>query len=514
MAINFLRQHYKLRPRSGTSGTRVVPKVHYYQGVTIDARLAYQQPDLNWFTATIEATSFATAHEVLFRTNWFRIVAFSLLAGLVSVLAVLALAQVQGLNLWAYLGGNAAFGCLALCFFLTGLLAGVVLLARKSFRYIYAIEQFKRFHAEAQWMAYDAELFRQTPPKYFQELKRQCVQYGFGMMEILPENRVRALIEPSHLDQFGGKRSRLPLWVAAVQPPPQLKGFIQRLPFPHNLAPAAAPTTKATKPPATSPYLPTTARADDYLLSLIRPTPGRPAWYRKPRRTVKRLRWKLRHAVRKLSPREIRRLPGFYRLPYWCLPALLCCLAGVAGMTYLQVSWSPTTTLGTEFEPPDIAGLEPAANPEQSLASSDLLPGEYDHFFSGKDRKPAAEYIDTRQEDVIAEAPPTVTRHRINQAGESRTDYNCIGLNLLPNNYFLLVTGRYPDFASARSAAEHLNTLYRLAVTVAAEECLRLGGGTYYVYLDAPIVEESQANFLVRAYQRKYDLQVEVLISE
>ena len=53
LAIGFLRHHYRLRDRFGSSGTRVYSKPHFYFGVKIDARFAYQKPDRTFFTATI-----------------------------------------------------------------------------------------------------------------------------------------------------------------------------------------------------------------------------------------------------------------------------------------------------------------------------------------------------------------------------------------------------------------------------------------------------------------------------
>lgn len=518
LAINFLRQHYKLRPRSGTSGTRVVPKVHYYQGVTIDARLAFQQPDLNWFTATVEATSMDTIQEVVYRTNWFRIFAYGVLSGLLVVGLFMALTQVQGFNLWQWFGGNTAFGALFLAFVLVTAIVSLLLSLSREFRYIYAVEQFKRFYANAQWIACDKEVLDNLPEKSLEELRRQCIQHGFGMLEILPGNRVRDLIEPSHIDHFAGRRSRLPLWVSAIQAPPKLRTVFRKLPFPQSPAPAAAPTKtlneRLADPLDAGPFLPTTQRPEDYAASVIRAKPGRPNWYQRPDRQFARLRWKARHAVRKYLPAEIRRRPGYFELPKRYFTFLAMALLAIITLSILQSSWSPTAKVGGRFETPDIAGLEPAANPGQSLASPDLLPGEYDHDFTADGPKPEVEYLDSKPEQVVEEKPREVARYRINQAGESRTEYQCTGLYQLPDTYYLLVTGIYADFPSAQTAANSINSLYQLAVTAAAEECLLLGGGKYYVYLDAPILEESQANFLVREYARRFELPVEVVVSE
>jgi len=200
LAINFLRQHYKLRPRSGTSGTRVVHRPHFYEGVTIDARLAYQKPDLSWFIATVEASSMESAHEVLYRVNWFRIGAHALLFTLLVLGGYMALTQVQGKSLWAQFGRPEVYYYLLVASAVLWSVSSLLLSRLKHYRYIYAIAQFIRFHADAQWVAYDKKIFEDAPKKMYDELHRQCLRFGFGLMEIQEKNKVRWVIEPSHID--------------------------------------------------------------------------------------------------------------------------------------------------------------------------------------------------------------------------------------------------------------------------------------------------------------------------
>ena len=503
---------------------------HFYQGVTIDARLAFQQPDLEWFTATVEATPVDRAHEVLYRTNWFRIGALSALAGWVAVAIGLALTQVQSFNVWQWTGARPALGLLVLVWVLVAASTAVSLMGRASFRYVYAIEQFKLFYADAQWIAYDPEIFVGNR-KAFNELQRQCILGGFGMMEILEGNRVRDVIEPSHLDQFQGRRSRLPLWVAAVQPPPKLKSLVRRLPFPSqrsasrtqptkptaSSAPSVAPTSPTdgnTDPLTVGAYLPAKVRLDDYAKSLIRAQPGRPKWYRQPGRRLTRLRWQLRQANRKLYPPEIRRRPGYYDLPWWYLPTLAVSLVAIVTLAAIQSSYRPTARPGGAFEVPDVVTLEPAAAPEASLATPYLLPGEYDHDFSSATAPVAAEGLPPTR-DLVVDAPVRqVMRYRIDKAGEIRLDYDCVNYYNSSSSFYLLTTGAFPDLPAARTEADRLHAVYGLAATAVAEECVRPGGGAYLVYVARPVVEEAQVNFLVREYVRRFELVLEVLLVE
>ena len=161
LAINFLRFHYKLRPRHpAAAGTRIVDKPHYYQGVLIDARLAYQRPDGSYFTATVEATSQDRQDEILYQTNYWRIGAHTLVWTLLLTTALLwAGTQVQRLNLFRLFGTPNAYLVLVLLLVTLFTVVGAALRGLKRYRYIYAVDQFKHFYADAQWVAYDVEIF-------------------------------------------------------------------------------------------------------------------------------------------------------------------------------------------------------------------------------------------------------------------------------------------------------------------------------------------------------------------
>ena len=500
--------------------------MHYYKGVAIDAQLAFQQPDLEWFTATVEATGVGEAQEILYRKNWFKLLAYAGLAGLLTVLLFLAGTQVQGEYIEQWLGGPAAWGLVLFVFLTTTLITALTLASGRGFRYIYAVEQFKRFHASAQWVAYDAAIFNEegVPEKYLAELHRQVIAGGFGLLEILPGSKVRDVIEPSHLDQFGEGRNRLPLWVASLGQNPKLKGVLKALPFPTNSAPAASHNQRSNPaglipkddPLAIPNYLPTRhpLRTDDYLARAVLARPGRPKWYARPDRKLARLRWTYRNARRNLLPKEIRRLPGYYHLPTWYPVTFISALTAVLILIVLQAGWSPLARPGSPYAVPEIADLEPAASPAESLADPNLLPGEYDHYFTADSLYRGPDYLETSRTIVAERVPENVSRYYIAQDGSTYFEADCVALTLLPETYYLLVAGRYPTFESALAAAEDLNGVYQLAVTVTNEECLTLGGGTYYVLLDGPLVEEAQADFLAGEYLRRLELGLEVLVVE
>ena len=542
LAINFLRQHYKLRPRSGTSGTRVVHKPHYYKGVTIDARLAYQQPDLKWFTATVEATGLNEADEVIYRVNWFRIGMHALLVSIGGLSLYLAWAQVQGRSVYAEIGRPQVYVYLSLLFLLLQAGTMAVLSRFKDYRYIYAIAQFKRFYANAQWVAYDQRIFTQHAmrrprrvisrsqrreeklrAKYFHELERQCLAYGFGLMEIQADNKVRWLIEPSHIDQFAGKRSRLPVWVAAAAKAPLLRGLAggEKKPL---LAPAAAPPENApaappvptdgmTDPLAVESYLPLRTRRDDYVAAVVPAKKGRTPWYRQPVRFGKRLRWRVRHSVRSLYPPEIRKRPGYYELGFLkaSLLFLLCITLGV--LLFLQGSWTPERRPGQRAAAPDLAPLETARTPAESDASPYVEAGEYDHELNATQAARRNDELDLTPEPIVdptSPAEPTLHYFRYGADGLAEQSRSCGPLGQADNRSYLLVEGRYPLLAAAQNRAAVIARTFSLPAVVLLNDCLEPGRSGYVIYVGDLFLEASEASLYLRRYQRRFGLELAV----
>ncbi|TXF87573.1 hypothetical protein FUA23_18480 [Neolewinella aurantiaca] len=522
LAINFLRQHYKLRPRSGTSGTRVVHRPHYYEGVTIDARLAYQKPDLSWFTATVEASSVDSAHEVLYRVNYFRIGAHSLLFTLVVMTGYLAVTQVQGESLWAQFGRPGVYSYLLTLFLTIWGVSGVLLSRLKYYRYIYAIAQFIRFHADAQWVAYDRKIFEGLKSKYYVELQRQCLRFGFGLMEIQEDNKVRWIIEPSHIDQFKGSRAKLPLWVAvAGKTPPLLAGLRKKLPLrpgtktnvPEPAQPA--PPEEMTDPLSVGAYLPMYERKDDYLTTIIPAKKGRVAWYKQPARVSKRLRWKIRHAIRSLYPPEIRKRPGYYELPWGVTTAFIVTFIAFGTLIYLQSEWTAERRPGQVAAAPDLEPLETAATPADSDASPEVLPGEYDHELSAKSPSVVRDTILDLNEDAIivpASLPQnTIFYLRYDTSGVMESSYGCGPLVRSNVRGYILQEGRYPEYEVALERATYLNGAFSIPVAILLADCLEEGAPGYILYVGDLLSTEPKANFDLRRYSNAFELELSVV---
>ncbi|NJB86407.1 hypothetical protein GGR26_002175 [Lewinella marina] len=496
LAINFLRFHYKLRPRYGGSGTRIVDKPHYYQGVLIDARLAYQRPDRTYFIATVEATSLDRRDEILYRVNYWRIGIHALVLSCALAAAFVwwgGGARVPEWNLYAVFGSPRVYGVLLLSFAALFVTVAGLLSRLRGYRYIYAVDQFKHFYADAQWVAYDAEIFAPDTwrtRRQYRELERQCVKYGFGILAVEADKVVRNVMSPSRIDQFSGHRSLLPRWLARAESvaPPQ-----PALP---------PPELEETDPLALPPPPP----------ALLPARPGRPSVYRHPRRAQLLLRARLRRWYRSLFPDELRRRPGYYKLGWWVfllgVPAVVMFGWGL----YRQSTYSPLAVAGGRYAEPDLDMLEstrdpaPALDPESGefQRSNDSLTAEGEEPAA---TRPGVALVATdRIEDL-----ELLRRYQIDERGGAMVDYDCVPLYQQEAPVFILLFGRYQSFETARAWALELNRLYGSVVTVAATDCVLPEGTGYLLYLDQPTTDEGTANYIARSFAREFGLGVEII---
>lgn len=206
-AVSFLKTHYKYRPRSGE--TKVQLDMRGQGGIVADGMLRYPKEDGGFFTATVEATARETKEEVFYRIQktlliW-DAVTFSLLSTTIMIV-------------WTHFDGTYALhtdGIHWRVFSMLACLLGSYLFYQAFFRrqfryhYIYAIEQFKRYHADEQWIAIGQDVFAPDENKYKEELRDQCVNNGFGMIIVHPDRTARLLATPARQQLFGVKRKMI-----------------------------------------------------------------------------------------------------------------------------------------------------------------------------------------------------------------------------------------------------------------------------------------------------------------
>ena len=205
--LAFMKTYYKFRPRNGE--TVINYDLMHPSGVILDGQLTFPKEDGSLFVATFEATSTSTAYEILFRIQKKQLIWDGVAAGSLAMLAPIGI--LWAINMWSLTQLGWAFSILLIISsFILGFLAHQMFNRNSGrYRYIYAIEQFKQYHADEQWVALGNDVFSEPTDTNFAELKLQCVKNGFGLLTVDKEEHVNLLITPAREEVFGKKRRAL-----------------------------------------------------------------------------------------------------------------------------------------------------------------------------------------------------------------------------------------------------------------------------------------------------------------
>lgn len=209
VALKFLKAYYKYRPRKREDVSVSSLNMRTAGGIIADGFYAFKKPDATPYVATFEATSYHTKDEIKYKIQkallfWDGLAVSSLLAA-----CVLTYGYVYNHFTIKQIGLTMGIGLvlvnLLVFYFLFRLLASKL----RRYRYIYAIEQFKKYHADEQWCAFGEDVFEDKEDKYLNELKDQCVYNGFGLVRIDKDLKYHVVITPARHEVFSGKRSSM-----------------------------------------------------------------------------------------------------------------------------------------------------------------------------------------------------------------------------------------------------------------------------------------------------------------
>jgi len=188
VGLVFLSRFYAKRQAEGqrmlTSGQQVSGEI------VTDAYLKYMAADGREYHVVLEATSRDTRNEVLYqplmsKRSWDAI----LVSSWVTAISV-ALSVEAGWIHWE-LGGGIFFWAVSIALFLSlFLFIRFISRHRYRYRYIYAIEQFKAYSSDNQWIAIGADVFPNQYDPAYQELRRQCIATGVGLLIVYPNDKV------------------------------------------------------------------------------------------------------------------------------------------------------------------------------------------------------------------------------------------------------------------------------------------------------------------------------------
>jgi SPOR domain len=178
--------------------------------------VTFRKEDGSLFVCTYEATSRDKAEEVKYQLNisYFLWDCAAFGAMLAAVVYVVSFVYQRNWLIALHGAGN------------IGLLIGVGMMGFfgwhftmqkwRKYRYIFAIQQFKQYHADEQWIAIAEDVFPGPSDPYMIELRNQCVYNGIGLAVIPMEGNVRKLNDPSRLGMYGQDR-KIADWVTRSQ---------------------------------------------------------------------------------------------------------------------------------------------------------------------------------------------------------------------------------------------------------------------------------------------------------
>ena len=199
----YYRNSYEYAPESEQSSLDNVSA----EGYVADGMLRFRKPDGSVFTCTYEATSVDKNEEVKFSLNlpyflW-DCAAFGAAMAAVNY-GWMFYARIETLKAMTW---PAKIG-MPLGVALIGFFIWYFCFRNwKKYSYVFALEQFKRYTADEQWVALGADVFPSPVDPYFLELKDQCIYNGFGLGLVYPDLTVRPIAAPARLGVFGADRA-------------------------------------------------------------------------------------------------------------------------------------------------------------------------------------------------------------------------------------------------------------------------------------------------------------------
>lgn len=202
--LAFMKTYYKFRPRAGE--TTISYDMIHPSGVIVDGYLTFPKETGKPFVATFEATSAASAGEVRFSLQKQQLLWDAI--AIATILATGLMVTFWLTDLWDLSRVGWLFSLmLPLVLIFLGIVAYQMFFrSSERYRYIYAIEQFKQYHADEQWVALGKDVFDNSTEAHFAELRDQCVKNGFGLVTVDGDEHVNLLITPAREEVFGRKR--------------------------------------------------------------------------------------------------------------------------------------------------------------------------------------------------------------------------------------------------------------------------------------------------------------------
>jgi hypothetical protein len=214
--VPFLKDFYKNRYQSEPGSIQVEMDNVSAEGWVADGKLTFRKPDDTLFVCTYEATSLDKSEEVKYKLNtryftW-DCVAFGGICAAVSYMLffqtrLLWLIQLKSIGNIGFLLGLFIIGFSGWYF---------TMQSWRKYRYIFAIQQFRQYFADEQWVAIAEDVFPAPTDPYYLELRNQCVYNGIGLAIVPLVGNVRKINDPSRLGIYG-RDKKMADWVTRAE---------------------------------------------------------------------------------------------------------------------------------------------------------------------------------------------------------------------------------------------------------------------------------------------------------
>lgn len=207
VALQFLKNYYKYRPRLGQTELKLDQTGE--GNIIADGHLSFQTDEDKHFLATFEATSVASKEEVLFENRFKLLIWDSIMWGSMLTAAIFTTLYIQNILTIRILALDINIVIVIGMFLFISSVCYIIFQRRSKYHYIYAIEQFKQYFADDQWIAMADDVFNDQRDPYFKELKLQCVNNGFGLFTVKNDLQPVLIIAPSRQDELKNSRQAL-----------------------------------------------------------------------------------------------------------------------------------------------------------------------------------------------------------------------------------------------------------------------------------------------------------------
>lgn len=242
ISLSALRSYYRFRVKADVP--ELISDVRGTGGIIADVQYSFPQEDGSRFMATLEATAMDTKEEVYFRRR-LDLLLMDALAFAAIMIGLLFLAlHIQKVGLVIHYSTLAIIGMMLVTLLVLSAFFFLVAWNFRRYRYIYAVEQFKQYFADEQWIAISEDVFPDFQNDAFQELRKQCIRYGFGLIQIDSHRKPQLLIAPARRDVFEHRRRNVMFYTlqqlerlqrGGALFSAQLKNILGKLPLPAPL---------------------------------------------------------------------------------------------------------------------------------------------------------------------------------------------------------------------------------------------------------------------------------------